>query len=96
MVVIQRSFLIRYKKIMYPKDPVSMEDLKKMYDENFSNAFKFFRNKGLEFLFLRGRLYFKKYRDKDLNKYALLIRAIFIILFLIPLVGISILLLLST
>jgi len=88
----QRMFFNRYNTVYHPKDPVSIVDLGILFQKDPSKAFKILKKDFLKIFFLRGNLYFKKYDDAKLNRYAFLVRLIFLILFLIPLLGILLIL----
>ncbi len=84
LAIIQRKFFDRYNKTLHPKDPISLLDVKKLYDKNPSKAIKFLKNNFFDFIFVRGNLYFKKYTDNKLNTYSILIKTIIVILIILP------------
>lgn len=92
LAIIQRKFFIRYNKVFHPKEPISLSDVKNLYDKNPSKAIKFLKNNFFSFIFVRKNLYFQKYTDSKLNTYAVLIKIITIFLLLLPLLVLLIIL----
>lgn len=92
MAKFQRMFFNRYNAVYHPKDPVSVVDLVALFQKDPSKASKILKKDFFKIFFFRGNLYFKKYDDSMLNRYAFLVRLIFLILFLVPLLGISLIL----